>query len=62
MLPSVNKNSERKSNALPLPGSIFIVSFTYPNKQLFNVKSMFKFTNHGVSVKELYSFITLLGI
>ena len=52
MLPSVNKNSERKSNALPLPGSIFIVSFTYPNKQLFNVKSMFKFTNHGVSVKE----------
>ena len=56
MLPSVNKNSERESNPMPLPlylylsGSVFLASFTDPNKQLFNVKSVFKFFNHGFSV------------
>ena len=56
MLPSVNKNSERESNPMPqplylyFPGSAFLVSFTDPNKQLFNVKSVFKSLNHGVSV------------
>ena len=32
------------------------------NKPLFNVKSMFKFVNHGLSVQEMYRFITFLGI
>ena len=56
MLPSGNENSERESNPVPYPlylylsGSRFLVSFTDPNKQLFNVKSVFKFLNHGVSV------------
>ena len=56
MLPSVNENSEREANPTPYPlylylsGSTFLVSFTDPNEQLFNVKSVFKFLNHGVSV------------
>ena len=56
MLPSLNENSERESNPIPwlvylyLSGSAFLVSFTDPKAQLFNVKSMFKFLNHGVSV------------
>ena len=56
MLLSVNKNSERESNlmSLPLclylPGSAFLVSFTDPNIQLFNVKSVFKFHKHELSV------------
>ena len=55
MLPSVNENSERKSNPMPYPlylylsGLAFLVSFTDPKKQLFNIKSVFKFLNHGVS-------------
>ena len=58
MLPSVNENSERESNPMPYPlylylsESAFLVSFTDSNKQLFNVKSAFKFLNHGVSVKK----------
>ena len=43
-LPSANKNSEQESNPmlqplnLHLSTSVFFVSFTDPNKQLFNVK------------------------
>ena len=49
--PSVNKNPERESNPMPLPvylylsRSAFLVSFTDPNKQLRNVKSVLKFPN-----------------
>ena len=49
MLPSGNKNSERKLNQIPYPvytclsGSAFLVSFTDPNKQLPNAKSVFNF-------------------
>ena len=46
MLPSLNENSEQKSNAmllyLYLSGSAFLISFTNPNNQLFNVKSVFR--------------------
>ena len=55
-LPFVNKNSERKSNLTPLPlylilsRSAFLVSFTDPNKQSPNVKSVLKFLNCGFSV------------
>ena len=55
-LPSVNENSEQKSNPilwplyLYLPRSPFLISSTDPNKQLFNVKSVFKFLNHGFSM------------
>ena len=56
MLLSVNENSERES--IPMPSSLYLnisglaylVRFTDPNKQLFNVKSVFKFRNHGLSV------------
>ena len=53
---SVNKNSERESNPMPYPlylylyGSAFLVSFTDTNNQFFNVKSMFKFLNHRISM------------
>ena len=46
-LPSVNKNSERESNPMLQPlclylyRAAFLVSFTVPNKQLFNVKYVF---------------------
>ena len=51
MLPSVDKNSEGKSN--PICSRFiciylhlhFLVSFTDSNKQLFHVKSVFKFVN-----------------
>ena len=33
-----------------LSGSAFLASFTDPNKQLFNEKTLLKFFNHGVSV------------
>ena len=55
-LPSVYKNSEQKSNHIPRPlylylsGSAFLVSFTDPDKQFLNVKSVFKFLNHGLTV------------
>ena len=56
MLPSVNKKSERESNPMSQPlylylsGSAFLVSSTDPNKQLFDVKHVFRFLNNGVSV------------
>ena len=56
MLPSVNKNSERESNYMPCPlylylfRSVFLVSFTNPENQFFNVKSVWKFLNHGLNV------------
>ena len=56
MLPSVNENSGPESNPMPQPqhlylsGSTFLVSFTDPKKQLFNVKSEFKFSDHEFSV------------
>ena len=56
MLPSGNENSERESNHMPQPlylylyRSAFLVSFTDPNKQLRNVKSVFKSLSHGLSV------------
>ena len=49
MVSSGNANSERESNPMPYPlylylsRSAFLVSFTDPNKQLFNVKYVFKF-------------------
>ena len=52
-LTSVNKNTERESNPMLQPLYLylyrpaFLVSFTVPNKQLFNVKSVFKFLNPG---------------
>ena len=42
--------------------STFLVSFTDPNKLLFNVKSLFKFLKYGVSSSETYSFISFLRI
>ena len=54
MLPCANENSKRESNPmlsllyLYLFGSAFLVSFTDPNKQLFNVKSVFQFLDHGL--------------
>ena len=59
-LPSVNENSEQESNPILWPvylylsRSAFLLSFTDPNKQLLNVKSVFKFLNFGVSVSEKY--------
>ena len=56
MLPSENKNSDRESNPMPLPlylylsRSAFLVSFKDTNKDLFHVKSVFNFLNHGLSV------------
>ena len=55
-LPSVSETSERESNPMPdllylfLSRSAFLVSFTDPNKQIFNIKSMFKFLNHGFNM------------
>ena len=49
--PSVNKSSEQASNPMPKPlylylsRSAFLVSFTNPNKELPNVKYIFKFLN-----------------
>ena len=48
-----NENSKRESNSMPqpiylyLPRSTFLVSFTDQNKQLPNVKSVFKSIDHG---------------
>ena len=56
MPPSVNETFEQELNPmlrllyLYLPGSTFLASFTDRNKQFFNVKSVFKFLNHGFSV------------
>ena len=65
--PSLNENSEGESNAmsqliyLHLSKSAFLVSFTAQNKQLPNLKSVFRFLNCGFSVKEIIRFITFLG-
>ena len=67
MLPSVNENFEQESNLMPEPlylclsRSAFLVSFTDPNKQLFNVKSLSKFLNYGVSVKKYIDLLLFLG-
>ena len=56
MLPSVNKNSEQESNPMTQPlylyisGSASLVRFTDPNKELFYVKPVLKFLNHGANV------------
>ena len=53
---SVNENFERESNPkllhLYLYRSAFLVRFTDPNKQLPNVKSMFKFLNADLVCKK----------
>ena len=41
---------------------ISILSFTVLSKQLSNLKSVFKFLNHGISVLEIYKFTTYLRI
>ena len=50
MLPSVYEKSKRESNPMPkllyLDLSAFSVSFTDPNKQLPNVKSVFNSLGH----------------
>ena len=49
MLPTLNKNSKKESNPMPVPlylhllESAFLVSFTDPNNELSNVKFMFNF-------------------
>ena len=64
MLPYENENSEQESNPIPqllnlyLSRSAFLVSSTDLNKQLFNVKSVFNFLNHRLSIQEIYEFIT----
>ena len=52
MLPSVNENSEQKTNVIyfQLSRSAFLVRFTDPNKQLFNVKNVFQFPYYRFSV------------
>ena len=56
MLLFVNENSERESNPMPqlqylcLSRSAFLITFTDPNKQLPNVKAMFKSFDHQSSV------------
>ena len=37
---------------------VSILSFRDSNKQFFNVTYVFKFYNYGISVKEIYRFIT----
>ena len=55
LLPA-NESSEWESNPMGhllysyLSGPTFLVSFRDPNKQFFNVKFVFKFYNHGLSV------------
>ena len=55
-LPSVKENSEQDSNQYHnqiythLSGSVFLVNFTDPDKQLFNVISVFKSHHHRSSV------------
>ena len=53
-LPPGNGNSERESNSVPeplylhLPRSALLVGFTDPNKQLHDVKSVFKSLDHDL--------------
>ena len=65
MLPSVNENAKPESNPMPwllYLYSVFLISFTDPNNQLFNAKSMFEFLNHDFSVLQIYIFITFIGM
>ena len=63
---SVNKNFEQESNPmlepvyLYLSRSSFLISFTDPNEQLPNAKSVL--LNCGSTVQEIYRLITFLGI
>ena len=56
MLPSINESSERESHPMLQPlylylsGSAFLVSFTDPNKQSFNVTFVFRFLKHEFRV------------
>ena len=56
VLPPVNENSGRESNPMSQPlymylsGSAFLHCFRNTNKQLFNVKSVFKFLNHRLNM------------
>ena len=56
MLPSVNKNCEQESNSIPQPlysylsVSVFLVSFTDPNKQLPDIKFVFKSLDYQSSL------------
>ena len=56
MVLSVNENCERESNPMTYPlylylsGSVFLVSFADPNKQLTNAKSVSISFNHQSSV------------
>ena len=65
LLPSVSINSERESNTimyllcLYLSGSKILVSSTDSNKQLFNVKSVFKFLNQS---KKIYIYICVWNV
>ena len=55
-IPSVNKKSKQKPNPMSKPAYLYLsrstllVGFTYPNKQLPNVKSVFKCLNCEFSV------------
>ena len=55
-LPSGKEYSPRESNSMSWPKhlylsrSAFLVSFTDPNKQLLNVKSVFEFLTRGPNV------------
>ena len=55
MIIIINENSEWESNSMQkklylyLSGSAFLVSFTDPNKQFFNVKFVLTFLKLGVT-------------
>ena len=44
VLPSVHKSSERESHPMLQP--LYLFNFTGANKELFNVKSLFKSLEH----------------
>ena len=62
-LPSVNENSERESNPIPwslylyLSRSSFLISCPGSNKQLPNVKSVFKSLGHWFSMFEIFAYL-----
>ena len=64
----LHENSERTSNPMPLPlypylsRLTLLINFTILNKQLSNVKSVFKSLDHVSSSKVIYKFTTLLWI
>ena len=66
MSPFVNEYFERESNPMLQPQYLclsrsFLVSFTDPDKQFFNLKSVFNFLTY-IDYIEIYRFITFLGI